>query len=464
MKKILVWMPVALMLIAGGCKKDDKKSAACDILSFTVDGTAWKIGADSITFVYPQGTAPAMLTPVITLSPGATVYPPSGTAQDFSNGIGVTYTVTAENDIYQKKYVAKAFRLIDASGVTGDCTWTLSGITGNATLTISGSGAMDDYEFIREIYRTTAPWDEYRKDITTVVIREGVTAIGNQAFYHCSGLTGTLTIPNSVTAIGDGAFEGCGLSGVMIGHSVETIGDEAFQYCYSLTGTLTIPNSVETVGSSAFATCSGLTGVTISNSITAIGAWVFDGCSNLTEINVNDGNLNYSSADGVLFNKNKTEIVIYPAGKTGNYAIPNSVTIIGYRAFVHCRGLTGVDIPHSVKTVGSYAFQDCTGLTGTLTIPQSVTAIDKNAFYGCSDLTGVDIPHSVETIIWYAFAGCSKLSTVTNRRSEPQNIDSNVFENTNIKNNGTLRVPAGSVTAYMAAEGWKDFKNTVEIN
>jgi hypothetical protein len=303
-------------------------------------------------------------------------------------------------------------------GATGSCTWTLAGVPGNYTLTISGSGAMEDYveQIIDGTLQTTAPWNAYREDITTVVIRGEVTAVGKYAFAGCTGLTNVI-IGNSVTAIGAWAFYGCsGLTGTLrIPHSVITIGDGAFVVCHGLTG-VTVGNSVTTIGKYAFYACAGLTDVTISNSVTTIDNFAFADCRKLTEINVNADNAKYSSADGVLFNKNKTELIVYPAGKTGNYAIPHSVTTITINAFSNCIGLTGVDIPHSVTTIGR------------------------------------------ET-----FSGCSGLSTVTNRRSTPQSIDSNVFANTGISSNGTLRVPDGAVEAYKAANGWKGFKNIVAL-
>jgi hypothetical protein len=228
---------------------------------------------------------------------------------------------------------------------------------------------------------------------------------------------------------------------LIISNSVKTVGEYAFYNCSGLTGTLTIPPSVKTVGKYAFYNCSGLTGVTVPQSVTAIGEDAFSGCSALTEINVNARNPNYSSADGVVFNKDTTELIIYPSGKTGNYTIP-----------------------HSVTAIGDYAFYRCSGLTGTLTIPHSVKTVGEWAFSGCSGLTGLIIGHSAETFGGHAFYNCSKLSTVTNQRSTPQRIKSTVFEKTDISSSGMLRVPAGSVNTYRVANGWKEFKNIVEIN
>jgi F420-0:gamma-glutamyl ligase-like protein len=182
----------------------------------------------------------------------------------------------------------------------------------------------------------------------------------------------------------------------------------------------------------------------------------------LTAINVNAGNAHYSSADGVLFNRDKTVLITCPAGKTGNYAIPRSVTAICEYAFADCSGLTGVTIPGSVTDIGIFAFLACRGLTD-VTIPGSVTTVGTLAFYNCTNLTDVTIGDSVADIGIYTFASCIKLSTVTNYCSTPQSISEDVFSNTSI-GAGTLRVPAGAVNAYRNASVWNKFENIVEIN
>jgi hypothetical protein len=193
-----------------------------------------------------------------------------------------------------------------AEGATGACLWALTGVPGNYTLTITPNGG--DNKMADYAYNVAAPWNSYRDDIKRVVIKDGVTTIGNEAFYDFYGLTGALNIPNSVTTIGVNAFHNCNnltsvtignsvttigvsafyqcakLTSVTIGNSVETIGNWAFGYCYGLTGALNIPNSVETIGERAFYYCSYLMSVTIGNSVTTIGEWAFYGCSDLTTV------------------------------------------------------------------------------------------------------------------------------------------------------------------------------------
>jgi surface protein len=201
--------------------------------------------------------------------------------------------------------------------------------------------------------------------IEKVVIGDGVTSIGRYAFGYCGGLT-SVTIPDSVTSIDAAAFFECaGLTSV------------------------TIPDSVTSIGNNAFYNCKSLTSVTIGNGVTSIGSDVFSGCTSLTSINVGNNNTQYSSVDGVLYNKDKTVLIRCPQGKT-SIAIPNSVTSIDAAAFVGCAGLTSVTIPDSVTEISTSAFVGCAGLT-SVTIPNSVTSIGNWAFRNCSNLTTIII-------------------------------------------------------------------------
>ncbi|GHT52500.1 hypothetical protein AGMMS49982_12900 [Bacteroidia bacterium] len=291
-------------------------------------------------------------------------------------------------------------------------TWTSGSttvvLTDDSLLTVSGTGAMADY-----MWSSNPSWYSSRAAIKTVVIDENVTSIGNNAFFDCSGLTSVI-IGNSVTSIGDQAFSGCsGLTGSLtIPNSVTSIGQWAFQGCSGLTGSLIIPNSVTSIGSTAFINCSGLTAVTIPNSVTSIGEDAFRGCSSLTNINVDAANAQYSSVDGVLYNRNQDTLVLCPQKKSGALTIPNSVTSIGGRAFSNCSGLTSITIPNSVTSIGQLAFEYCSGLT-SITIPNSVTSIGYQAFSGCSGLTSITIPNSVTSIGYQAFSGCSGLTSIT---------------------------------------------------
>ncbi|MBP5653712.1 MAG: leucine-rich repeat protein, partial [Lachnospiraceae bacterium] len=233
----------------------------------------------------------------------------------------------------------------------------IEGIT-PMTLTISGMGNMDTYTNMQG--GNFAPWSSYRDSITEISLPDGITSIGQSAFWKCSRLT-RVSIPDSVTEIGIGAFQECrSLSSVTFGSGLTRISSVAFVLCGLRS--VTIPDSVDFIGSGAFAGNGNLTGVNIGKNTSALtwGNAFYDAgysCPSLTAIEVDPDNTAYSTEDGVLFNKHKTKLEYYPSGKEDyTYTIPDTVTEIRPYAFTSAINLSLLVVPGNVKKIGACAF------------------------------------------------------------------------------------------------------------
>ncbi|MDE8717746.1 fibronectin type III domain-containing protein [[Eubacterium] siraeum] len=249
------------------------------------------------------------------------------------------------------------------------------------------------------------------RNLTNIRIPDSVTSICKGAFSACESLT-SITIPDSVTSIGNGVFYGCtSLASITIPNSVTQILEDTFRDCTNLTS-VTLPESLTYMGS-AFEGCTSLTSITIPNSVTYVDVSAFAGCTSLTEIKVAVENPNYVSVNGVLYNKSRTVLTCYPAGKKDkSYKIINSATRIDNRAFYRCTSLTSITIPDSVTEIGESAFGGCTSLT-SITIPDSVMSIARFTFWRCANLKSIKIPNGVTNIGESAFEGCTSLTSVT---------------------------------------------------
>ena len=208
------------------------------------------------------------------------------------------------------------------------------------------------------------------KNMTSYVIPDSVTSIGDGAFWKCFSLK-RLVLPDSVSSIGDWAFWNCSsLTDIVIPDSVNSIGDRAFEGCCSLKS-LVIPDSVSSIGDSAFEDCSSLTGIVIPYSVTSIGHSAFKACYSLSNIVIPNGVTSIGN-NAFWGCKSLVEVVI-----------PDSVSCIGFEAFAFCKSLTDIVIPNGVTRIGAWAFEGCTSLS-SLVIPDSVTSIGKRAFDGCN--------------------------------------------------------------------------------
>ena len=252
--------------------------------------------------------------------------------------------------------------------------------------------------------------------LVSVTIPNNVTVIGDYAFEHCTELA-SISIPKSVTKIGSHAFSNCtSLISISIPDSVTSIGEFAFAYCARLTN-ITIPNSVTYIANRTFANCTELECVTIPDSVTGIclGMYnAFSSCTNLTSFKVDQNNRFFSSDEsGVLYNKDKTVLYMYPLGNTRtDFTIPDVVTRISDYAFYNCALLSNIVFPDSVTSIGESAFGYCSALSNII-IPNSVTSIDSHAFSGCSGLASITIPSNVTEIGVWTFFNCTGLTSVT---------------------------------------------------
>ena len=249
-------------------------------------------------------------------------------------------------------------------------------------------------------------------DIPAEIDGKSVTSIGGYAFSDCESII-NITIPSSVTKIGWYTFNNCSkLTSIKIPNNVTEIGGYAFSSCRSLTS-ITIPNGVTEIGWYAFRGCRSLTSITIPNSVTSIGDPAFYGCSSLISINVTADNANYTSVNGVLFDKKKSELICYPAGKTDkSYTLPDSVTMINNEAFYNNKFLINVTLSDNLVSIGYRAFSYCSSLK-SVKIPDGVTEIVSATFRGCSSLQSVQIPDSVKYIGHSAFYECTSLKSIT---------------------------------------------------
>ena len=304
--------------------------------------------------------------------------------------------------------------------------------------------------------------------LTSVSIPNSVKTIESGIFHKCTSLI-SASIPNSVVNIGNSLFMDCSnlksvdinttiipsntfvrcssLTEVKLGNIVNTIGDRAFQYCQALPS-IVIPNSVTTIDVAAFQYCENLESVVIPNSVKTIGAQAFWGCTRLASITIPES---VESIGVAAFRE---------CGLT-SFIIPSSVTAIGGSTFAYCGHLTSVVIPNSVKSIGTQAFRQCVNLNN-VTIPESVESIENMAFQHCLALESIIIPSSIKSIEENAFKNCNKLSEVTSMIKEPFDIASNCWsgvETTTIP----LYVPFGTKNKYETKEGWKEFKNIIEM-
>lgn len=342
-------------------------------------------------------------------------------------------------------------------------------------------------------------------DITSVVIPNTVTAIGNHAFYLCTKLAGTVTIPNSVNTVGYTAFCRCDrMTEVVLPAKDVTYGNGCFMTT-GLTGTLTlpeglvtiskemfnnndklthvvIPHTVTTISQDAFVNCDELEEVLIPNSVTALYNNPFYSSAKIESVMVEEGNPVYYSENNCVIQQATNTLVI----GCKNSVIPDGIETIGPFAFGQC-GLTQMpEIPSSVTSIGDHAFLSCND-HGSLVIPETVTHFGQEAFiYG--RFSTITVPHTIDTIpyrmfgmcqwagevtipgsITYigdlAFSWCTKLKKIYVYNPVPPTMDTVVYYHSfdQVPRSATVYVPQGSLSAYENAPGWNEFAHIEEM-
>ena len=269
-------------------------------------------------------------------------------------------------------------------------TWSVEdGEGGNVALIISGSGRMRDYDDKADL-----PWYSLREKIDTIVVRNGVSYIGDNAFADCYRAV-SVTIPNSVTELGNNIFNSCSkLESVIIPDSVTLIdGNALFSGCHNLTS-VSFPRNSKTTYSDTntmFFDCLSLKSIELPSGMTCIGDHMFFACDELENVVIPDS-VTKIGYDAFLYCISLRRIVI-----------PNSVTEIGFSAFEGCSALEDVSLPGSVGTIQMFTFEDCTSLT-RIVIPEGVETIELYAFRNCENLRSVSLPLSLREIEEGAFA------------------------------------------------------------
>ncbi len=322
----------------------------------------------------------------------------------------------------------------EQSGTVDNLQWKLDS---NRVLTISGQGAMKNFTD-----SDNTPWKDFEYDIRKVVISEGVTSVGDNAFswfnriqsveigpdvktigisafYKCSSLT-SVSISDNVTTLGTSSFAFCGFTEFHFPEELVTIGDSAFWYCNRLKEAV-IPGNVTTIESGAFSECDSLVKVSLPEGLTSIGYIAFEKCEKLKSITIPEsvttiGEQTFISCSELQSVVIKGKIEKLPdhifekCGNLSNVELPEGLKEIGSDCFYGCHSLRSLTIPSTVTTMGARVFYSCFNLA-YLDLPQGLTSLNFETF-AASGLISITIPDSLDWFPAYCFNGCSYLTSI----------------------------------------------------
>ena len=302
--------------------------------------------------------------------------------------------------------------------------WLISADTENLSVKVGTVGIADYACFFNE-------------NLTTLKLPSGLKYIGICSFGLCTNLF-SANIPATVEKIGVVAFDGSGIAQYQLDNSdiayidkwvvaandevrsadiaAGTVGIADYVFSETSLDKVTLPSSLKYIGECAFMRC-GLWTVTVPAGVIDIGMGAFAQCNNLSTVKVSASNKNYSSKDGVLYNKNKSVIICYPKSKNDTtFTIPSTVTAIYDTAFAGNKYLKSVTMPSSVKSVGDGAFGQIYTLS-SIKMSSGMKYIGAFAFLDCKSLSSVTLSSNLRDIGEYAFLGCAKLSKIVIPRS-----------------------------------------------
>lgn len=275
-----------------------------------------------------------------------------------------------------------------------------------------------------------------------------------------------VTLGDGVETIDEYAFSNCAsLSDVTLANGIKTIGRRAFEKCTSLTS-IVIPDSVDNIQDAVFYNCTSLKTVDLGNGADmAMSYDVFNGCTGLERFTIGSSNVNYSTdANGVLYNKNKTGLIKYPAASSiTEYTISSSTAYVNEYAFENAYNIKKVNFPENIMSIGSYAFRNCTALE-EVNIPDGASTICHHAFSGCSSVKKVVLPESLIILGGCAFADCVKLSKIIINCADLQDANSHPFCNCGTETEGTSVEFTDKVKSIPNDIFGNDYYSNIDIN
>ena len=346
-----------------------------------------------------------------------------------SNPSTRVYVLNSKLADYQQAWSDLSATLVgimaSGDGKDGDWSWVIGS---DSVLTISGTGATSDYT---SASGGVVPWYNHRLKVKTAVVETGITELGSHLFYNHANLT-SVSLPGTLTWIKQYAFRNC-----------------------SKLPAISLPANLKTISMHAF-NGSGVTGIHIPASVKLISAGAFADAESLATLTVAANNTAYTAEGNVLYNQDKTMLYTWPAGipYVEVYTLPETVTEIQSDAFRNAK--IGYLVLHDGMATGtmSYGLNVCRHIQG-VTLPSNATTLMHGALQN-APLRSLTLPSSITSLSYNSLAYLTYLDHLISLPTTPPTAQSSTFTGTAKR----VYVPSGSVSAYQAANYWKDFEIT----